>query len=421
MRVSRASRMIPAIGLALFVVPSCARSPNAPLVNATPDPPRQAVSQPIVIVDVTVIPMDAEVARAHQSVLVTDGKIAWVGDASRLPQTDAVVVPGAGRYLMPALIDMHAHLHAAEGYPYKYIANGVGTIRNMWGTASVARLVASVAAGATEGPSIVSASPGLDGNPPQWPGTIMVTAPESAKTAVDAQRAAGWPFLKVYTSLSPSVFDAIMAAARDAGIAPIGHVPLAVDIRHALVSGMRSIEHLTGYDRAVSRRHNCCIAGWADADTTLFADLVDATVTASVWNCPTLAIDVVLAQQLPASQRDIAIGNRRAFVRMLSKRGAPLLLGTDAGIGVVAPGSSLHDELREFVTAGLSPYAALRAGTIDAARFLGRDDLGRITVGAVADLLLLQGNPLLDVTAAQRIEGMVLHGAWIPKSVFVAP
>jgi imidazolonepropionase-like amidohydrolase len=78
----------------------------------------------------------------------------------------------------------------------------------------------------------------------------------------------------------------------------------------------------------------------------------------------------------------------------------------------VAPGTSLHDELREFVTAGLTPYEALRAATSDAAEFLGRQDLGRVVDGAQADLLLLNGDPLRDVANAKRIAGIMLRGAW---------
>ena len=244
---------------------------------------------PLAFVDVQVVTMQSAAILPHQTVLVRDGRIEWLGPSSeRTPPPDAVVIQGGGRYLMPALIDMHVHLRAAE--LERYLENGIATVRNMWGFPNLAQWSAEVTAGTRVGPTIVSASQGIDAPPAQWPFTVLVTQPESARTAVQAQHAAGWRWLKVYTRLSRPVFDSVIAAAHDLGMAPIGHVPLAVDVHAALAAGMRSIEHLTGYDRAVSRSGNAGTWGWIDADEPRYAGLVSATVTAGAWNCPTLAI-----------------------------------------------------------------------------------------------------------------------------------
>jgi imidazolonepropionase-like amidohydrolase len=363
----------------------------------------------LAIVDVNVVPMDRPLVLRHQTVIVRGGRIAWLGPAAtaELP-SGARVVQGNGRYLMPGLIDMHVHLRRAD-LP-QYLASGITTVRNMWGHEEIRQLEREVAAGTVRGPTIFSASAGLDGTPPQWPGTVLVLDSASAGDAVRAQVAAGWSWIKVYTQLTPPAYHAIMAAARAAGVPVVGHVPLRVDIHDALASGQRSIEHLTGYDRAVSRTGRSGTWGWTDADTSRYAGLVAATVAAGTWNCPTLAIFVKLAEQHPAAERPGIIERRRQFVRALSRAGAHLLAGTDAGIGVVAPGTSLHDELAELVAAGLTPYRALRAATADAAAFLGRPELGWIGKGAAADLLLVAGNPLEDVGQAAKIEGMVLRG-----------
>lgn len=310
----------------------------------------------MVFVGVHVVPMHTALILANQTVIVRDGRVESIGAAAQTSvPPNASVIDGRGRYLMPALIDMHAHVLEAD-LP-AYVANGIGTIRNMWGTPSVARLTREIAAGTRRGPTLISASPGLDGVPPQWPLTQIVTVPDSAADLVRAQVAAGWPFLKVYTRLSAAVFDAVMQSAREQGIAPIGHVPLAVDVRHALTSGMRSIEHLTGYDRAVSRTSSGGTFGWVDADRSRYAELATATAAASVWNCPTLAIFVALSRQHSQGDRERLIANRRAFVLELARRGGGrLLVGTDAGIDIVAPGTSIHDELAEFVAAGLTPF-----------------------------------------------------------------
>ena len=112
--------------------------------------------------------------------------------------------------------------------------------------------------------------------------------------------------------------------------------------------------------------------------------------------------------------RATILEQRRRFVGELLRAGSPLLAGSDAGIDVVAPGTSLHDELAELVAAGLSRYQALQAATSEAGRFLEIDGLGIVTAGAPADLLLVEGNPLADLGRLRRLEGLVQRGAWTP-------
>jgi len=390
---------------------ACGRPVENEPIPETNDPASLTASTAIAIVDVRVIPMTSNTVLDAQTIVVRGGVITALGPTSMVPvPADAVVIHGSGRYVMPALIDMHAHL--ASGDLDAYVNAGVGTVRNMWGHSAIATMQREIGAGTRTGPTIVSASPGVDMTPPQWPGTLLVTDLADVRSIVRAQKDAGWPYLKVYTRLSREAFDSVTVAARSVGIPVVGHVPLDVDIRHAIDEGMRSIEHLTGYDRAVSRTGRSGTFGWSDADVARFAALAPLTARAGVWNCPTLAIYVELAKQHSAADREAIVRNRRLFVRALSDAGARILLGTDAGIDVVAPGTSAHDELRELAAAGLTPFDALRAGTTSAAEFLGMPDVGRVAVGAKADLLLLRANPLVDVQNANRIDGVVSHGAW---------
>jgi imidazolonepropionase-like amidohydrolase len=358
--------------------------------------------------------MTSNIVIENQTILVRDGVVTALGSASTVdvPQ-GSTVIEGGGRYVMPALIDMHVHMLTQD--LTTYVSNGIGTVRNMWGHVGITTMEREVRTGLRVGPTIISASQGIDAPPAQWPATILLTDPKLARDVVREQAQAGWPYLKVYTRLSNEVFDSVMVAARDLGIIPIGHVPTNVDVLHAISMGMKSIEHLGGYDRAVSRTGQGGTFGWANADPARYPPLVAATVAAGVWNCPTLAIYSELAKQQSQAEREAMLRNRRAFVRALAQAGGKLLLGTDSGIDVVAPGTSIHDELQEFVAAGLTPFEALRAGTTGAAEFLGRPELGRVSVGARADLLLLEANPLSSVANARRIDGVVLGGAWRPK------
>ena len=403
-------RAVASVGLAIAVA-ACGRSLGNEPTPGSNDPASSSALTPVAIVGVRVVTMTSSAVLDDQTIVVRDGVVASMGPSAtaQLP-TDAVVIQGNGRYVMPALIDMHVHL--ATGDLEAYLDAGIGTVRNMWGHSAIAAMQREVAAGTRAGPTIVSASSGIDSPPAQWPATQLVTDPAQVRAIVRAQKDAGWPFIKVYTRLSRESFDSLMLATREMGIPALGHVPLAVDINHAIDEGMKSIEHLTGYDRAVSRTTRSGTWGWSDADVSRFPALAARSAQAGVWNCPTLAILAELAKQHSAAEREAIVRNRRLFVRELSRAGARILLGTDAGIDVVAPGRSIHDELRELVASGLSPFDALRAGTTSAAEFLGMPDVGRIAVGARADLLLVRGNPLADVANAARIDGMVLRGAW---------
>jgi imidazolonepropionase-like amidohydrolase len=403
------------VALAIIAAfPACGRSTgNDPVLHPN-DPQATTAATPLAIVGVRVVPMTTNTVLDNQTVLVRDGVIAAIGASSTIEvPAGATVIEGAGRYVMPALIDMHVHMLAQD--LTTYLSSGIGTVRNMWGHSAIKSMQDDIRAGTRVGPTIISASQGIDAPPAQWPATVLLTDPRLARDVVRTQAQAGWPYLKVYTRLTTEVFDSVVVAAREAGMIPIGHVPLAVDVQHAIAMGMKSIEHLTGYDRAVSRTGRFGTYGWADADPARYPALVAATVAAGVWNCPTLAIYSELSKSQPAAERDAMLRNRRAFVRALSQAGGKLLVGTDAGIDIVAPGTSIHDELREFVAAGLTPFDALRGATTSAAEFLNRPELGRVTLGARADLLLLEANPLSNIENARRIDGVVLGGAWRPN------
>ena len=180
----------------------------------------------------------------------------------------------------------------------------------------------------------------------------------------------------------------------------------------AIDAGQRSIEHLGGYDRAVTRRGGGGTFAWVDVDPARFGALAQRTYQAGTWNCPTLAIFARIAeQQHSPAERAAILTNRRRLVYELARTGARLIAGTDAGIDVVYA-NAIHDELREFVAAGLTPYRALRAATIDAAEYLSVPGLGTVTVGAPAELLLLDGDPLASIDNTRRLRGLVVRGTW---------
>ena len=335
------------------------------------------------------------------------------------------------------------------------LANGVTTIRNMIGDPKHLQWRESIQSGELLGPTIYTAGPIIDGDPPMWPGSVVVTTVEEARATVFKQKEAGYDFLKVYNGLSREAYDALIAAARTYRMPVVGHVPDEVGLLHALQSGLRSIEHLEGYDTALLREGAVKghLFSWDRLDEKRFAEIARRTEHAGTWNCPTLVVfqkwiapeekDLLrqrLAQKgakyvspqtvrswrleetyLKDVSREWAQGIRvtdkvrKQIVKALHDAGARILLGTDYLNPFVIPGFSIHEELRNLVDAGLTPYEAIRAGTRDAAEFLGAlDEFGTIEVGKRADLLLLDENPLLDVRNVERIAGVMVRGRWLP-------
>lgn len=426
-------------GLVLATCESPAAPVGAPAAAFTVPP-----SDPAAFVHVDVAPMTSPTLLHDQTVLVRNGRITRVAPAGEVDvPADAMVIDGSGRVLMPGLVDMHVHL-ADSDHMLLYLANGVTTVRNMWGFAEILHWRAEVRDGTRLGPRIYSASPGFDGNPPSWPGTIVVTDPAQADADVAAQIEAGYDYIKVYQRLQPAPYHAILESAHARGIPAVGHIPTAVSLEEALASGQASIEHLGGFAAPVMGHGRGSWEGTPDPGR--LAEVAGEVRTSGSWVCPTLWVQQSFPNQERASTLEArpemryvdpatrgrwgpvagALSNERnrawarsrgRFVRALEDAGVPLLLGTDSWISYTVPGFSLHDELRLMVQdADLTPYEALRAGTADAARFLGAgDELGAVREGLAADLVLVEGDPLADVANAARRVGVMMGGRWLSE------
>jgi len=365
-------------------------------------------------VGVSVVPMDQEIILPDQTVIVEGDRISSIAPDGSVPiPSGASRIDAAGEYLMPGLIDMHVHVR--EGDLAAYVANGITSVRNMWGYGALPGIVERIESGARVGPTIYSASPGIDGPPGYWPETQLIDDPARADALVAAQVRAGWLFVKVYQNLRPTVYDAILAAARSRRIRVVGHVPTDVPVEHALELGQASLEHLHGYDLAITLRNRGPFdpITWTEIDTRKLPDLVERTRVAGAWNCPTLAIWEVFTRGMPAADRQLVLSNRRLVVGALHAATGRILAGTDSGIDQTLPGTSLHDELDELVTSGLSPYEAIRSATYGGALFLEQtSEIGSVAPGRRADLLLTDRNPLEDVRALRNPRGVMWHGLW---------
>jgi imidazolonepropionase-like amidohydrolase len=412
-------------------------------------------SDPVVVfTNVNVIPMDSERVSGSKTVVVRDGVIEMIGDSGQVHvPADALVIDGRGKYLMPGLVDMHVHI-MYENDMLLLIANGVTSVRNMWGNTGKALqfglpdqlvLRKQIDQGTLFGPTIYTAGPVMEGSPVFHPLADAIDSPEIAGDSVAWQKAQGYDFIKVYDHLSPDVYQAILTAARQNDMLVVGHVPLAVGLDNVLAGGQQTIEHMSGY---------------IDPDTVEFIISQDQLVEyalktseAGVWNCVTMS-EYPKSKETPAGferlqnqpgmiyispgtrmlspflylmaskahtyqnpdyPERIADLNRRMVIA-LHQAGAGLLLGTDAAQAYHLPGYSIHEELAFLTDAGLSPYEAIEAGTRNAAEAMGKSgEFGTIETGKRADLILLEDNPLNDVGSIQKRVGVMVRGRWMAE------
>jgi len=404
-------------------------------------------------VNVNVIPMSDERIVEQQTVIVSDGIIGSIGPVDEMPVPEgARVIDGTDRFLIPGLAEMHAHVPPVASGDLErdfalFIANGVTTVRGMLGHPSHLQLRQELLEGKTPGPRLITSGPSLNGR--------SVSGAADGARQVREQHAAGYDFIKIHPGLDDEEFTAIAAAANELGMPFAGHVPVAVGLTNALASGMASIDHLDGYMAAMMPPHYDASGGYGgffdvllagDVDEGRIPDLAAATAAAGTWTVPTETLVEQLINEVPANElqsrvemqyvpeatieswtqakqrqqeergfsQEIAakaIRIRRALIRELHDAGGGILLGSDAPQVFNVPGFSLHRELELMVAAGLTPFEALRAGTVNVAQFLELRT-GVIEPGREADLVVLDSNPLEDISGTRRVHGVMVRGDW---------
>ena len=410
---------------------------------------------PVVFTGVSVIPMDREAVVPDQTVIVENGRITYVGGQRSAP-AGAATVDARGKFLMPAIAEFHAHVPSGAQAVHAhrtlslYVLAGVTTARGMLGAPMHLALRDSIAAGRLLGPRLLTSGPSFNNN--------SATSPATTAAMVRAQKAAGYDLLKIHPGVPRAAFDSLAAVANALRIPFAGHVPLEVGLDAALTSKFSTIDHLDGVVEAMYAGPQPLtpqVNGFfglgimRQLDQSRFATIVERIKASGVAMVPTqilvdnYANDATgdeltslpefqywVPQQVAAwrtsknnylaqppvsrEQRQEFITMRRRLIKALYDAGVPFLLGSDAPQLWNVPGFSAHRELGALVAAGLTPYQALRTGTVDVAKFMGEEGRsGVVRVGARADLLLLDANPLDGIANSLRINGVVVNGRWI--------
>ena len=410
------------------------------------------------IVAINVIPMDREQILPNRTVLILGERIAEVaeGTAARVPH-DCAIIDGQRRYLIPGLVDSHAHLPLA-GRPDQLLvlqlllANGITTGINMEGSADILALRNFIRREKPDLPTIYTTGPFI-----QQP--AFMTAAQ-VRNEVLAEKSAGYDFIKVHGDLTQEAYDALIDTAKQEHIRVVGHVPSNLGI-DAVLGRQGLIVHAEEYLYSYFQFHRDLPSDPAEIDR-MVRDISRRTAESGTWVSPTLAVfrqiisqaaDVDAVLQRPQMQympRHLTTGTAvgatnfgwyppdnpyvkrwppekipylraqysimQRLTRGLRGAGVPLLAGSDPFVPCVIPGFSFKDELEQLYEAGLSPYEVLQTATTNASRFLQTSqEVGTVSRGQLADLVILTANPLDSVDNIFLQEGVFLRGKWFPE------
>ena len=396
------------------------------------------------ITNVNVVDVVSGTVLPDMTVVISGNRIARIERAAQvaIPENTRAV-NGIGKFLIPGLWDMHVHLgNATEAAFPLLLAAGITGVRDMGSPNyhTLRRWSVEALSGARVGPRIVSPGPMLTGVPAfYW--QMYVANPEEGRKAVDELANEGVDFIKVTSSLNRDTYFAVADEARLVDLPLVGHLPERTDGMGFTVSaveasnaGHKSLEHLLGIpfnveslqkdnpDLIATLLRNgtyicpTLVQYWARANIHELAARGDARVKHVAPNLK-LSWDAQMSL-FPKStqvQQQVLLW-RMAAIPVLNKARVPLLAGTDLGFPYVFPGDLLK-ELELLVQAGLSPLEALRTATINPARFLKMDsELGSVEAGKIADLVLLDGNPLEDIKNLRRLVAVIANGRFFDRA-----
>jgi len=432
------------------------------LCLALPASSRDARAQAAVaFTGVTVIDGTDSIPRHDQTVIIRGNRIASVSArrATRVP-SGARVIDGRGKFLVPGFWDMHVHTAITGGREMLalYIANGVTGVRDMAGEwATLAGWRKEIEAGALVGPRMVLSGPYLEGGDVPIP-HVLVRNAEEARIGVDALVALGADFIKVHSQLNAEAYYAIARRARERGIAFGGHVPRVVGAAAASDSGQKSIEHLLGIPADCTVADSVALlprftvqAALGRCSSEDLAPLYAKLVRNGTWVTPTFtaqyevamwpkralpgdsvahylpeAVRKYVAQifpmpdSIPPNADSVGLAmleKRMRQVATMHRAGVRILTGTDAPLRNSPPGFGLHEELVLLTRGGMTPFEVLRAATLEPAHYLGMLEwAGTVAPGKLADLVLLDANPLADIRNTSRISAVVANGRLFARS-----
>ncbi len=391
--------------------------------------------------NVTVLPMDRNQVLAAHTVVVEGDRIRSVGADIEVPR-GAHVIDGTGKFLMPGLAEMHSHiswLNESEQYTedmlFLFVANGITTVRGVLGTKGQLEIWQRANSSELIAPNLYLEEHSFSGN--------SVNSPEQAIAMARSQEAERGDVWKVHEGLIKEKFDTMARTAEEEGIGFGGHVPMEGSLIHASNMNQEALDHINGYADYLRSQER--------SEEEVLEEITALTKKRDTWIVPTMALWEVLygtidiedlraydelkympravvdnwfrlveeQQRNPGYDRAAAlelIRTRMRILRALNRSGARIFLGTDAPQLFSVPGFSLHREFERMVDVGMSKYGILDSGTRAVGEYYeDKDIFGTISEGARADLLLVDGNPLDDLTHLKELSGVMVRGNWLSR------
>ncbi|MRX27214.1 amidohydrolase family protein [Kangiella sp. HZ709] len=401
-----------------------------------------------------IVSMKSEAVDEKQDLLVIDGVISSIQKTGHISVgEDTFIIDATDKFLMPGLSEMHAHvpgdkdLETRNHYLYLYLINGITTIRGMLGDPSHLVLRKELAQGKTAGPRLITSGPSLNGN--------SIISVKQAKKMVQQQAKAGYDFLKLHPGLSKEEFIAIADEANKFNIPFGGHVSDDVGLELTFAKRQATIDHLDQFfrplfadihaDKQQDPQQFFGINFVPYIDKSKIKHFAHFFSESNSWLVPTETLMDNLANEITAEEladrdemkyvsaslvnswknakkgfnapKEIKQGflkYRAELLKAIQKNNGKILLGSDAPQIFNVPGFSIHRELELMVRSGLSPFQALRTGTVNAAKFFNESDkAGTLEVGKRADIVVLSKNPLTDIKNTKTIQGVLHKGIWI--------
>jgi imidazolonepropionase-like amidohydrolase len=373
----------------------------------------------IAITHVSILDVRDGSTKADMTVFIFGNQINAIGPSKETPLPNQVhEIDGRGMFLIPGLWDMHVHSDGDARALRLLLASGVTGIRDMAGdVAKLSEMRGRIISGDLPGPHIWFAGPRLNGPPAEADTDVWVIhSPDEARRAVNSL--ADWhvDFIKVHDGLSRDSFLAIVAAAKARGLSFAGHVPSSMTPIEVSDMGQKSIEHLEFVPKSCHALFESVIGGAprnlpSGCDPQSLDELLHRFAHNGTWLDPTIQSFRYWA---PTQWSAISSGFRE-LVPSIRRNHVSILCGTDWSNSLeergALPGASLHEELETLVEAGFTPLEALQAATLNPAIYFGlSDSFGTVETGRIADLVLLEGNPLVDMRNTKRIVAVFSEG-----------
>jgi hypothetical protein len=404
----------------------------------------------------------------NQTILIENG---FIKSISRRSVKDNAF-PGydcSGKFIIPGLWDMHIHDAGDSLTRYEYIplflSNGVTGVRDMWGSEEMLKLRDEIKDGKFVGPRMIVGSPIVDGVKPFFRQSLSAKTPEEGRQFVDSLSSAGYDFIKIYSLIREPVYLAIADECKKKSIPMEGHLPIEIGFEEAIEAGQRSFEHNFNVNRYLSRKETPLIqwahnyldtvhllrpeefmvytepTGISQKDFYLPETILEKMQKNRVAVVPTLTL--MQGRGLSAAQMatrtlglnyltedyvqywmhqkpSFPVEFQKSFgaaAKFLMNKNVLILAGTDVNNPFCVPGFGLQQELMNLAQAGLSNLQVIQTATINPAKFLYMEnELGTVTEGKRADLLILDDNPLVDISNTKKIYAVIVNGRYLSRS-----